>query len=73
MPKMIPMRSSSVAAAGYDAERHELHVEFVDGDRYVYSMVPRSVFEALLDAESVGAFVNSTIKPSYPCRPAEAP
>jgi KTSC domain len=36
----------------------------------VYAMVPPSVYRELLAAESVGRFVNATVKPTYPVRPA---
>lgn len=67
---MTRVRSAGVAAVGYDEGRHELSVRFVGGDVYVYAMVPPSVYRALLEAESVGRFVNATIKPIYPVRPA---
>jgi hypothetical protein len=68
MPKMSRIHSSSVAAVGYDEGRHELSVKFVGGDTYVYAMVPPSVYRTLLGADSVGRFVNQTIKPTYPVR-----
>ena len=68
MPKMSRVHSSSVAAVGYDEDRHELSVKFVGGDTYVYAMVPPSVYRTLLGADSVGRFVNQTIKPTYPVR-----
>ena len=67
---MTPIRSRSLVAVGYDQDRHELSVRFVSGDTYVYAMVPPSVYRDLLDAESVGRFVNQRIKPTYPVRPA---
>lgn len=67
---MQPVESSSVDAVGFDPARNELTVRFVSGDSYVYGMVPRSVFEALLEAESIGRFVNLRIKPQYPVRDA---
>ena len=70
MPQMTRIRSSSVVAVGYDEDRHELSVTFIRGDTYVYAMVPPSVYRSLLGAESVGRFVNQTIKPTYPVRPA---
>ena len=70
MPQMTRIRSTSVVAVGYDESRHELSVTFVSGDTYVYAMVPPSVYRSLLEAESVGRYVNSTIKPTYPVRPA---
>ncbi len=68
MPRMQPVESSSVDAVGFDAVRNELTIRFVSGGTYVYAMVPRAVFEALLGAESIGRFVNEHIKPRYPVR-----
>ena len=70
MPQMTRIRSRSVVAVGYDQDRHELSVNFVSGETYVYAMVPPSVYRSLLDADSVGRFVNATIKPTYPVRAA---
>ena len=70
MPKMSQIHSTSVAAVGYDEGRHELSVKFIDGDTYVYAMVPPSVHRELLAAESVGRFVNARVKPIYPVRSA---
>ena len=67
---MTRIRSTSVVAVGYDEARHELSVKFVSGDTYVYAMVPPSVYRSLREAESVGRFVNQTIKPTYPARSA---
>lgn len=67
---MQPVESSSVDAVGFDRERNELTVRFVDGGTYVYAMVPSAVFEALLEADSIGRFVNQRIKPRYPVRSA---
>jgi hypothetical protein len=66
MTQMTRIRSTSVAAVGYDEDRHELSVTFVSGDTYVYAMVPPSVHRELLAAESAGRFVNATVKPTYP-------
>lgn len=68
MPRMQPVQSSSVDAVGFDPTRNELIIRFVSGGTYVYGMVPSAVFEALLDADSIGRFVNERIKPRYPVR-----
>lgn len=65
---MIPVRSSSVAAVGYDDQTNELTIRFIGGGTYVYAMVPRSVVDGLLAAESIGTYVNATVKPTYPVR-----
>ena len=65
---MQRVESSSVAAVGFEPTRNELTVRFVSGESYVYSMVPRAVFDALLEAASKGRFVNQSLKPRYPVR-----
>jgi KTSC domain len=61
-----PVTSSAVASVGYDAVSSQLEVEFVDGDVYRYSLVPRWRVEELLAADSIGSYVNREIKSRYP-------
>lgn len=68
MPTMEPVSSSMIAAVGYDDEFEDLHVEFVKSGTYVYSGVPRAVYEDLLHASSIGNYVNQVLIPSYPYR-----
>ena len=55
--------SSSVEAVGY--ENGMLVVRFKSGEYYIYQGVPESKYEELLKAESVGKFLNESIKPNY--------
>lgn len=74
MVLMIPLRSSSIEAAGYDAGSRELHVRFVEsGVTYVYTNVERTVFEALLQADSKGAFFQEHVRDTYSYRRLETP
>lgn len=57
-----------MASVGYEPATNELEVEFAGGDIYRYSLVPPSVYRALLSASSIGAFVNREVKPHYPGR-----
>jgi hypothetical protein len=43
-----------------------MEVEFVEGRVYRYFVVPRSVFDALLTADSVGRFFQEHIRDVYP-------
>jgi hypothetical protein len=72
MPRMQRVESTSVDAVGFDPARNELTVRFISGGTYVYGMVPRAAFEALLEADSIGTFVNQRIKPRFPVRTAAA-
>jgi hypothetical protein len=64
---MRPVVSSSIAAAGYDAERETLRLRYIGGATYDYAGVPAQVFEAFRNAPSRGQFVNWRIKPYYAC------
>jgi hypothetical protein len=66
--KRQPLRSSVLSAAGYDPATAVLELQFTSGDVYRYFAVPPSVFRALLDADSPGAFFNTTISDRYPTR-----
>jgi hypothetical protein len=63
-----PVRSTVIAAIGYDSETAELEVEFRSGDVYRYFAVPPSVHKALLEAESPGAYFNKHVSDHYPTR-----
>jgi hypothetical protein len=67
--KLIPVNSSNVAAVGYDEASKTLAVQFHNHGRgneiYHYTGVPKSTFEALRDAESVGKYLNAVIKTQY--------
>lgn len=63
--KRIAVESSSVRAVGYDAARSELEVEFQNGRRYRYQQVPIAAYRLLLQAPSIGEFVNKQIKPRF--------
>jgi hypothetical protein len=65
---VLPMSSSSIAAAGYQADRRTLRIRYVGGGTYEYFGVPAAVFQSFLDAPSKGQFVNWHIKPHYPFR-----
>ena len=60
---MQPVTSSNVAAVGYDADTLTLAVEFLNGSTYHYSNVSEATFNDLLNAESVGKYLNMMIKP----------
>jgi len=64
--KWAHVASSAVRAVRYHAARNELDVRFEEGREYRYGKVPRSKFRALLEAESIGEFVNHEIKPHHP-------
>lgn len=67
MTEMIPVASSLIKAVGYDSEKEELHVQFHKGDIYVYRGVTRPVYDAMMEAPSVGHFFLANVKRQYEC------
>ncbi len=63
------LRSSLIERILWDEERAELTITFTSRDRYIYSGVPRAIYEALKTARSAGAFFNQCVKGRFPCRP----
>ena len=63
------VESSAVDRVEYDDPSQRLDIWYSDGDRYSYLEVPREKYDALLTAESIGAFVNTEIKPRYRFEP----
>lgn len=61
------VKSSSLRSVGYDRDAGTLELEWKGGSVYQYFMVPGSVYDELMQAASLGAFVNDRIKPSFPC------
>jgi hypothetical protein len=62
------VKSESIRAIGYDEHRELLWVEFRSRPGgYVYSGVPHDVFDELMQAESLGGYVNEAIKSNYRC------
>lgn len=58
--------SSQVRSTNYNQKDKYMLVEFTNGSRYKYSDVPLEVWIQSLNTLSIGKFINSTIKPSYP-------
>ena len=61
----IAVESSSVRAVGYDPATFELEIEFRNGRTYRYQRVPIAAYRLLLQAPSIGEFVNKQIKPRF--------
>lgn len=66
--KRQPLRSSVLKAAAYDPATAVLELEFTSGDVYRYFAVPPSMFKALIEDESPGAYFNRNISDKYPTR-----
>jgi hypothetical protein len=57
--------SSNLASVGYDPDSETLEVEFNNGRIYQYYNVPLFMYERLMQAGSIGTFLNTQIKGSY--------
>jgi len=70
--RLVPVKSSNIAAVGYDEGTSTLAVQFTgaqsglaEGRVYHYSDVPRSAFDALRNADSVGKHFAHNIRSKY--------
>jgi hypothetical protein len=61
----IPVESTSIATVFYDDVSHELEIEFRNGRTYRYLLVPPAAYRLLLQAPSIGEYVNRVIKPRF--------
>ena len=64
--EMVQVDSKPVEAVGFAAG--ELYVKFRGGRTYVYQAVPERLHQQLMNADSIGSFLNLEIKPYYACR-----
>jgi hypothetical protein len=63
------LSSSAIERILYDEDARALSICFRETGRYIYSDVPRAVYEGLKTAPSPGRYFNECIKRRYPCRP----
>src|ERR1051325_9801182 len=63
--RLYPVDSTSVELIGYDSESQALYVRFRGGGLYRYEGVEASLVKELLEAESIGRYLNYTVKPRY--------
>jgi hypothetical protein len=61
----LPVKSSNIAAIGYDSASKTLEVEFKTGAAYSYSDVPPSVARSFRKAQSIGGYFSSKIKNKF--------
>jgi len=67
--RAVRLRSSMIDRALFDEQAGELTLCFKAGRKYIYSDVPRAVFDALKTAGSAGTYFNRCIKGRFACRP----
>jgi len=46
------VKSSNLNSIGYDEDKKELEVEFKGGRLYIYSAVPKEIYEALMQEQA---------------------
>ena len=66
--ELIPLDSTMISAVAYDDAHRDLIVIFNTGQTYVYSDVPRDIYDGLLAADSKGTYMHSTILNHFPYR-----
>lgn len=59
---MIFVKSSNIAALGFEPERKVMTVQFNSGTKYEYSNVEEDLFQEILTAESVGRAFDKLVK-----------
>ena len=60
----IPVDSSCVKSVGYDDATQTMEINFIKTGPYTYPNVTLDFFELVVNAPSIGAFVNKAIKNS---------
>jgi KTSC domain len=60
-----PVTSSNIAEIGYDEGQRVLEILFSNGSLYQYFEVPPQIFNELMQASSVGKYLNYNIKSHF--------
>jgi len=60
--ELVKVESSNIAAMGYDGPNKCMIVEFKHGGRYRYENVEKELYEAILNADSVGSTFSKMVK-----------
>src|SRR5579871_1654298 len=63
----VPLESSVFTAVAYRAGARQLYLQFQERDVYRYFACPRSVYKALLAAESKGRYFAQHIRNEFHC------
>jgi KTSC domain len=66
VPPMQTVKSSNIAAIGYDPQTYELHVKFTNGNHYVYRSVNKDTHSAFINSSrSHGKFFAEHVRSKY--------
>jgi hypothetical protein len=68
-----PVKSSNVAAIGFDPATGYLEVEYRNGGIYHYHPVSAKTHQTLMGAPSIGKHLHGEIRPHHNCTKGEAP
>ena len=63
--KRIAVESSQVKSVGYDPDSEVLEVEFKGGTVYQYAEVTCKTYADMMNADSIGRFLNTGIKGTH--------
>lgn len=63
--KRTRVKSSLIVSIGYEPKKEILELEFTTGSIYQYEDVPQEEYRDLMNAKSIGAYVNHNIKDEY--------
>ena len=63
---MQQVSSSNIESIGYDENTQTVCVRFLNGSLYEYRGVPKTEFEGLRDAPSIGSYLHRNFKNVYP-------
>jgi ABC-type ATPase with predicted acetyltransferase domain len=64
----ISVKSSNIEEVGYDPGSQVLEVKFKNGGVFQYQGVSAKEVVGLHEAESVGKYLHTNIKPNHECR-----
>ncbi len=66
--EMIPVRSSAIAAVGYDPNTGRMKIRFTSqGTTYDFCGVPQHIYNGLMAAASKGTYYDRVIRDRYQC------
>lgn len=57
------VKSSNIDSVGYENEN--LYIQYQSGTIYKYKNVPKVIYESLMDSDSKGRYMNSSIKTKF--------
>ena len=59
--------TSHIRKVAFEPRGEELEIEFADGGIYRYQMVPREIYQELMEADSKTSYFTQTINERFAC------